>query len=116
MKEYTIINPAYTQLCEDIKNDPRFNITAEEASRRLAEALTIERESLKNIGISIRLLTLHDKWKYWESMGMDRKQFEGLPQTPRKYMALERGTMAAVNYRRNKPGRDKGYHLGTWRN
>lgn len=72
-----IINPAYTQLCEDLKNDPRFNITAEEAAKRMGDAIKSESESLKYLGVSVRLLTLHDNWKYWESMGMDRKQFEG---------------------------------------
>ena len=32
---YTMDNPAIKQLCEDIKNDPRLNITAEEAIKRL---------------------------------------------------------------------------------
>ena len=73
LKEY----PQYKQLCEDLKADPRFKITAEEASKRMAEALLIERESFKYLGISVRLLTLHDNWKYWESLGMDRKVFEG---------------------------------------
>lgn len=73
LKEY----PQYKQLCEDLKADPRFNITTEEASKRMAEALLIERESFKYLGISVRLLTLHDNWKYWESLGMDRKVFEG---------------------------------------
>lgn len=76
MTDSITINTAYTQLSEDLNNDPIFNITAEEASKRLSDAIIIERESLKNIGISVRLLTLHDNWKYWESMGMDRTQFE----------------------------------------
>lgn len=50
---------------------------AKEASRRLTESLLLERESMKNLGVSVRLLTLHYNWKYWESMGMDRKTFEG---------------------------------------